>query len=137
MSRSGRSLSILVAVLALVASDAARAQPTAQEEEARRHFQTAMALFEAGDFELALTEFQAAYDAKPHPSVLRNVAATQEKLRRYPDAIRTLDRYLSEATGAALRTERMTALITSSGLFSTIFFISDTEKSMTSFFGTR
>jgi hypothetical protein len=38
--------------------------------------------------------------------VLRNVAATQERLRRYPDAIRTLERYLTEATGSSLRAER-------------------------------
>jgi hypothetical protein len=99
-------LSIVVAVLGLAfGPSAVHAQP-AVDEAARRHFQSATALYEAGDYELALTEFQAAYDAKPHPTVLRNVAATQERLRLYPEAIRTLERFLAEATGAALRTER-------------------------------
>lgn len=99
----------LAAVLAIAAvgllTRPAGAQPSA-DEAALRHFQSATALFEAGDYELALTEFQAAYDAKPHPTVLRNVAATQERLRRYPDAIRTLERYLTEATSPAFRAER-------------------------------
>lgn len=96
---------VVAGALALVPR-AGRAQPTPDEAAARQHFQTATALYEAGDYESALTEFQAAYDAKPHPTVLRNVAATQERLRRYPDAIHTLERYLQEATGAALRAER-------------------------------
>lgn len=100
-----RLASVVVLLGVALATSAARAQPAA-EEAARRHFQSATALYEAGDYELALTEFQAAYDAKPHPTVLRNVAATQERLRLYPDAIRTLERFLAEATGAALRTDR-------------------------------
>lgn len=103
--------SMAVALIAFALGEAApaRAQPAdpaGAEEAARRHFQSATALFEAGDYELALDEFQAAYDAKPHPTVLRNVAATQERLRRYPDAVRTLERYLAEASSAGLRAER-------------------------------
>lgn len=104
-SRGPIGVMVALGLTLALAPIVARAQ-TPEDESARRHFQSATALYEAGDYDLALVEFQLAYDAKPHPTVLRNVAATQERLRRYPDAIRTLERFLREATGASLRAER-------------------------------
>jgi len=109
---SSRLASVVAAVVLALAPGRAGAQPTSEppaagaEEAARRHFQSATALFEAGEYQLALDEFEAAYRLKPHPTVLRNVAASQERLRRFPEAIRTLERYLAEATGPGLRAER-------------------------------
>ena len=70
-----RPSALLVVAVLCLAPRISAAQPSA-DQEALRHFQTATALFEAGDYDSALAEFQAAYDAKPHPTVLRNVAAT-------------------------------------------------------------
>ncbi|MBI2892935.1 MAG: PEGA domain-containing protein [Deltaproteobacteria bacterium] len=74
--------------------------------EARRHFEQGTALFGAQAYALALAEFDAAYRAKPHPTVLRNIAAAQEALQRFPEAIRTLERYLRDATGREFSRER-------------------------------
>jgi tetratricopeptide (TPR) repeat protein len=75
-------------------------------EAARRHFEQGTVLYNSQDYALALAEFEAAYEAKPHPTVLRNIAAAQEALRRYPAAIATLEHYLRDATGREFRGER-------------------------------
>ncbi|HEY0705869.1 MAG TPA: PEGA domain-containing protein [Polyangia bacterium] len=68
-----------------------------KKEEARRHFQQAVALYDEGNFAAALAEFQAAYDLAPAATVLYNLGLTEKALYRYSDAARTLERYLVEA----------------------------------------
>ncbi len=77
----------------------AGADPVAAE--ARRHFQQAVALYNDGNFEAALAEFQGAYNAKPAPSILYNIGLTYKSLFLYNDSIRTLEQYLREETKVA------------------------------------
>jgi PEGA domain len=66
-------------------------------EEARRHFEQAVALYEEGNFTGALAEFQAAYATAPAATILFNIGLTEKALYRYPEAIKTLERYLGDA----------------------------------------
>ena len=66
--------------------------------EAKVHFQQAVALFNDGNFNAALAEFQRAYDLRPSPGVLYNIGLTQKALFRYDEAVDTLERYLAEET---------------------------------------
>lgn len=76
------------------------AQP-AQVEEAKRHFEQAVALFNDGNYSAALAEFQAAYQARPAPQVLYNIGLTEKALFRYPEAIDALNRYLAGSPNLA------------------------------------
>jgi hypothetical protein len=85
----------VVAAGVIFAAASASAQPDLREE-AQRHFAQGVAFFESRDFEGALSEFQAAQLAHPHPRFLRNIAGALEALRRYVDAIQTLERFVAE-----------------------------------------
>ncbi len=69
--------------------------------EAKERVQRAEKLYEEGNYDAALTEFQRAYDTMlGHPArsyVLYNVGRCQEKLYRYDDAIASYKKYLGEA----------------------------------------
>jgi hypothetical protein len=65
-------------------------------EDARRHFQQGTALYNDQNFNAAVAEFLAAYQAKPSSAVLYNIGLTQKALFRYNDAIESLERYLAE-----------------------------------------
>jgi hypothetical protein len=58
----------------LVAARAASAQPTNAGPEARRHFEEGTKAFNLGEFQRAVTEYKAAYNAKPDPVFLYNIA---------------------------------------------------------------
>jgi hypothetical protein len=70
---------------------------TAEESADRARFQRAVTLFERGEHEAALAEFVALAERVPRPSVLFNLAATYEALRRFPEAAETYARYLAIA----------------------------------------
>jgi hypothetical protein len=67
------------------------------EGNARKHYEAGAALYEVDNFEGALTEYRAAYDLSKEPRVLRAVAVCQKDLRRYSDAVASLDQLLAEA----------------------------------------
>jgi len=67
-------------------------------EEARQHFEQAVALYQAEDYEAALVEFRASYELNPIPQVLFNIAVTLHDLDRVIEAMDTLDVYLEQAT---------------------------------------
>ncbi len=98
---------LLVPVALLLAAAAAHAQPApapgpstnanAAAEEAKHHFTQAVALYNDGNYNAALTEFEAAYRLRPSvPAVLYNIGLTQKALFRYSEAIASLHRYLAE-----------------------------------------
>lgn len=66
--------------------------------EARKHFESAVLLYEDSNWEGALTEFKTAYEQSKEPRVLRNVAVCEKNLKRYADAIVTLQRSLAEGS---------------------------------------
>lgn len=99
-------LHVLAASLILAAGVApglARAQPaptTTETEEARRHFDRGVRLFDQGDNDGALVEFRRAWELSRRPSVLFNVAAAAQALRRYGEAVEALRLFLVEVPGA-------------------------------------
>jgi hypothetical protein len=65
-------------------------------EEAKRHFAQGVALYNDGNFNAALAEFDAAYKIKQSPSVLYNIGLTQKSLFHYNEAIDSLREYLAK-----------------------------------------
>ncbi|HEX6766936.1 MAG TPA: hypothetical protein VF103_15680, partial [Polyangiaceae bacterium] len=83
-------------------------EPDAKTLEARRHFKAGVKLYQDGSYATALAEFEAAYENKPGPGSLQNVALCQKALLRYPEAADTLH-HLLERHGAELSEEEKTA----------------------------
>jgi tetratricopeptide (TPR) repeat protein len=82
-----------------LASSTARAQESAesaQRASARAHFAKGVALAKAHDYAQALSEFQQAYTAVPHFSVLYNIGQARLALGESAEAISVLQRYLDE-----------------------------------------
>src|SRR5262245_32969018 len=63
---------------------------------AKEHYDRARGLFDQEMFEDALSEFQAAYEARPHPIVLLSIAECLERLERFPEALQKLEQYLHD-----------------------------------------
>ncbi len=104
--RAGRRHPTFVATaLAVACSLAGRGAfaqpaPTPTEEqvaEGRVHFERGVALFDQGNHDGALIEFQRAWELSQRSSVLFNIAATCQALRRYGEAIAALERFLTDA----------------------------------------
>lgn len=70
-----------------------------ETEEARAHFETGAALFNAHNYDGALVEFQESYRLRPVPVVLFNIAQTLKLLYRYEEAIAAYEQYLAEERG--------------------------------------
>lgn len=95
-----RRLNVLLCLcLASPARVALAADPRDPSAEARRHFEQGVALYNAGDFNGALAEFEASYRGRPLPEVRFNIGLTQKALFRYSEAIETLRRQLAEDGG--------------------------------------
>lgn len=77
--------------LTLGLAGVARAQPRA---EARAHFEQGEAYFRAGGYDLAIVEYQAAYDLVPEPGLLFNIGLSCENAGDPERAIATYRRYL-------------------------------------------
>lgn len=68
--------------------------------EARAHFRSGAAHYQAGRWRAAITEFEAAYRLKPHGAIHFNVARCREKLQEWPGALRAYTDYLREVPEA-------------------------------------
>jgi hypothetical protein len=86
MKSSCTSLRLLVALALLVAGSGARA--SAGEAEFRSHYDKALNLYSAEDYEGAIREFQAAYAIKPRPRLLFNLGQAHRNLGNYKEALR-------------------------------------------------
>lgn len=86
---------------ALAALDAAAAAVDQTFADAKQHVERGEALYESGDFNAALAEFERAYGLlEGHPKrfyVLYNIGRCQERLFRYDLAMQYYHRYLDEA----------------------------------------
>jgi len=82
-------------------SKAAAAQADEEQLAARQHYEGGQKLYDDRQFAEALVEFQAAYDAKPHPVVLKSIAECKFQLEDYRGAQAILEQYLAdpESTG--------------------------------------
>jgi hypothetical protein len=92
------------------AADAPSAEEAADAKttEARRHFKNGVKLYQDQNYAGALAEFEAAYEDKPGPGSLQNVALCQKALVRYAEAADTLT-LLLERHGSDLTEEEKTA----------------------------
>jgi hypothetical protein len=70
-------------------------------EDARRHLRGGVTLYNEGNYEAALVEFEASFAKLASAAALQNIALCQTKLFRYVEAIDTLER-LQTSFGAAL-----------------------------------
>ena len=86
-------LSAVPIIVVLVATLAHAGDPKA---EAKERFDKGVALFKDGDFDAALVEFRAAYNAQPHYAVRYNIGICLHKLHRYKEAFEELEAYLLE-----------------------------------------
>jgi hypothetical protein len=77
----------------------APAPPTtpASAEDAREHFKRGEAAYQKGSYDLAITEWTAAYAADPRPRIQYNIYQARERLGQLPEAADALQKYLSTA----------------------------------------
>jgi hypothetical protein len=91
--------SLLPALALVLAASAAGAQEGPSEaaiEEARGHFETGTRAFDTGDYELAVSEFRAAYGLTSHPDLLFNIYSAGERAGLLEVAAEALERYLAD-----------------------------------------
>jgi hypothetical protein len=102
MISKARALSLASALaisfaIALPPVVAAAQQPTkAQQAEAGTRFKKGVDLFKEGDYQAALIEFRRAHDLAPNFNVLYNIGQVYFQLQDYPNALTSLQKYLSE-----------------------------------------
>jgi tetratricopeptide (TPR) repeat protein len=71
--------------------------PTTPEqfEASRQHYAAGAAAYERGEYDVALGQFQAAYDAAPSPELWFNIGRCHERLGRWAEAAAAYERYLA------------------------------------------
>ena len=65
-------------------------------DEAQRHFERAVRLYQERAYDGALAEFQRAHELSPHFQVLFNMGQVHYQLNEYAEALRAFERYLRE-----------------------------------------
>jgi PEGA domain len=99
----------------------AEAAPAAQSlddvviAEARVRYQRGTELYKAGDFKLALIEFQRSYETAPTFRILYNIGQVNMQLNNYARALTAFERYLAEG-GDAVSAERRESIEMELGL---------------------
>ena len=97
------SLSILIAP-AIAAAQPPPAPPSAGEG-AGQAFERGVKFFKDGDYVAAMVQFKRAYELDPNYAVLYNIGQTARELKSYSEALRALERYLTEG-GDKISAER-------------------------------
>ncbi len=92
-------LAPLLATGAPVSARVVAPDASADAERAQQQFARGVALFEDGDFESALFEFESAYEMSQNPHLLYNIAVSQYELHDYAASALAYRRYLSELEG--------------------------------------
>src|SRR4051794_26654217 len=96
-----RSLAALAFALPLrgapcVAVIAAPAAAMAQGDAYKQHMDNGVKLFHDQNYSAAITEFRAAYEARPNPNPLVNIALCEKAVFHYPKAIAALEAVLAK-----------------------------------------
>ncbi|HEY8431581.1 MAG TPA: hypothetical protein VIL20_24545, partial [Sandaracinaceae bacterium] len=84
----------VLALACLLTSWTAAAQDA--REQARLHFESGTRAFDTGDYELAVAEFERAYELTHHPDLLFNIYSAAERAGRLERAADALTRFLAE-----------------------------------------
>jgi len=96
-------LAAAVASIGVGAGSRAMAQTrpdAATRTRARENFQSGVAAYQRGDYQVALEAFSTAYRLAPHPMVRANIANCYAQLHRPIEAVEWFEHFLAEATGA-------------------------------------
>jgi hypothetical protein len=87
----------MTALLGVILSTPLSPRAVAAGDEAKRHFDAAIALARRHDFAAAIAEFEASYQLHPLPELWLNIALSERALERWSPAAEHLRRYLSES----------------------------------------
>lgn len=85
-----------IAVTTPVLPALAQGAPPSKQDEASARFKKGIDLFKDGDYQAALIEFRRAYELAPNYNVLYNIGQVYFQLQDYPNALRTLEKYVEE-----------------------------------------
>jgi tetratricopeptide (TPR) repeat protein len=77
----------------------------ADGDQAKKHYERALKKYNLQDFSTALEEFKAAYEEKPDPAFLFNIAQCQRQLGQYDAAAKSYRAFLNQSPDAANRPE--------------------------------
>jgi hypothetical protein len=83
-------------------------EPTSEEKDADKFFKSGVDLYKEGKYAEALAEFERAYEIKPHPLVLYNIAVCHRELSHYQDAVKFYKRFIAEGKGQ-VKQDKLTA----------------------------
>jgi hypothetical protein len=91
-----RTVALAVTLALLSVAPAVAAEPAGDDATARAKeaFTEGQKLYKAGKYADAVARFEAAYAAKPHPSILFNIAKCWEQLDEVAKALRSFKDYL-------------------------------------------
>jgi len=78
----------------------ARAEDENAKAQAKSKLEQGARLLESGDYAQALDRFQEAYRLVPSPKIFFNLGLAETGLARYPDALRSFERFVGEAHNA-------------------------------------
>jgi len=70
--------------------------PALEPATAKELVTRATRLFQAGEYDKAIADYQSAYQLKPLPTLLFNIAQANRKAERYQDALTYYERFLKE-----------------------------------------
>jgi hypothetical protein len=101
-----KRLSAIAALVLLTAAAGARAQA----EGYKPHMENGVKLYNDRNYPAAIVEFRAAYDARPGPNPLLNIALCEKALFQYPRAIAALEQALGKHTEAMDASDRQAAV---------------------------
>lgn len=90
-------VAVVGALLFAVAEARAEPPTVPGDADAEAHFEAGQKAFTDGDYNAAVKEFLAAYDQKPHPDVLINIAASYERIYKPDEARANYERFLADA----------------------------------------
>lgn len=82
----------------------------ADTKKAKEHFKKGKVFFDSGQFDKALVEYTAAYEMKPLPGFLLNIAQCHRNLGRFDESIFFYKKYLSEVPDTPYRSDVETVI---------------------------
>jgi tetratricopeptide (TPR) repeat protein len=90
---------LLSIVLCLGAASRVAAEETENVKRARTLFANGVSAFKDGNLERALQAFEEAYQLRPHPTVLINIAGCYDQMGKPIEAISNYEKFLKETQG--------------------------------------
>lgn len=102
------TLAAFILLLGLSAPSVSRAQSAGEKptsQQLMQRYQRAVTLYNSGQYDKAIEEFQGLYEQKPQPILLFNLAQAHRKAGHRQQALDLYERYLREAPSSELSAE--------------------------------